>query len=202
MDLEMKRKEENLMYVPQLHMRSVMGKIGIQTTAGQLDLTQSHAQLSIEQPKAEMNMQTKKPVLHIDQSEAWAEAGIKSTERQIQDQAEEGYRAFLEGIERRAMQGTSLMQIEHEGNPIVQQAEMNAYKELKQIGLTNIPGPFSVQFQYDRGALEINVHPQKPIVHADIKQPTSTFTRGHVDVYMDQYPELHIEVDPVFFERL
>lgn len=183
-------------------MQSVMGKIGMHSTAGQLEQTQSHARMSIEQPKAEIDMQSKKPVLHIDQSEAWAEAGLKSTKQLIQEQAEAGYRAFLEGAERRAIQGTNLMQIEQEGNPIVQQAEMNVYKDLQQIGLTYIPGPFAVKFQYERGEVDIKVTAQRPIIHAEIEQPTSKFTRGHVDVFMEQYPDLHIEVDPLFFERL
>lgn len=190
------------MDVPKLQFESATAKIGIQTTNATLDIKQPRAQLSIEQPSADVFMKTKKPILHIDQTEAWADAGSKSTERMIREAAEEGYRAFLQGTERRAMQGTELMRIEVEGNPAIDQAEQHAYKALQTIGLTYIPGPFAVRFDYEPGEVVSDITPKHPIIHAEIRQPELTFTPGDVSISLETYPSLSIDVAPLFFKRV
>lgn len=190
------------MYMPKLHLQSHMGRIGMESTKAHLELAQPRAELSIEQPTAQMNIDTKDGVLHIDQTEAFAEAGLKSVKRVIQEHAQEGYQAFLEGMGRRANQGSELMRIEHGGNAIVQQAEANAYKALKELGLTFIPGPFSVQFEYERGSVDVQVTTESPRIEAHTRPVEVNYIPGNLSIYMEEYPSLEMEVDPQFFDRI
>src|SRR5699024_1345935 len=190
------------MYMPKLHLQSNMGRIGMESTKGYVGLAQPRAELSIEQPAAQMNIETKDGVLHIDQTEAFADAGLKSVKRMIQEHDQEGYQAYLEGIGRRASQGSELMRIEHGGNTIIQQAEANAYQALKELGVTFIPGSLSVQFEYEKGSVDIQVTTKSPRIEAHTRPVEINFVQGNLSIYMEEYPSLDITVDPQFFERI
>lgn len=190
------------MYVPKLHMQSQMGRIGMESTASRQEISQPRADMTIEQPSAKMDIHTKNAVLHIDQSQAWTDAGLKSVKQMIQEHAQQGYQAFLDGTGRRASQGTEMMRIENQGNPIVQQAEANAYKALKQLGITFIPGNFSVRFDYEPGYVDIEVTPEKPRINAMARPVEMSHVPGDLSIYMEQYSSLEIDVDPQFFERI
>lgn len=196
-------KEDDVsMYMPKLHVQSNMGRIGIESRRAFLELTQPRAELSIEQRAAQINIETNNGVLHIDQTEAFAEAGLKSVKRSIQEHAQDGYQAYLEGIGRRASQGSELMHIEDGSNAIVQQAEANAYESLKELGITFIPGPFSVQIQYEKGSVDIQVTTKSPRIKAHTRPVETNYVQGNISIYMSEYPSLEIAVDPQFFERI
>lgn len=196
-------KEDDIsMYMPKLHLQSNMGRIGIDSSKAFLELAQPRAELSIEQPAAQIDIETKNGVLHIDQTEAFAEAGLKSVKRSIQEHAQDGYQAYLEGIGRRASQGSELMRIEDGGNAIIQQAEANAYNALKELGLTFIPGPFSVQIEYEKGSVDIQVITESPRIEAHTRPVETNYVQGDISIYMAEYPSLEIAVDPQFFERI
>src|SRR5699024_10951371 len=178
---------------PTLTMHSQMGRIAMQSTSSRQQLSQPQADVTIEQPAAQLRIQTKKPSLHIDQTEAFADAGLKSVKRMIAEQAQQGYQAVLQGMGRRAAQGAALMKIEHGGNVIAQQAETNAYQNLKHIGLEYIPSPFSVQIHYESGDVDIQVTTHKPRIDAIARPPQMAHQRGDLSIYMAQHPSLQID---------
>lgn len=179
-----------------------MGRIAMQSTNSRQELSQPKADMSMEQPSAQLRIQTTKPTLLIDQTDAFADAGLKSVKRVIAEQAQRGYQAFLQGVGRRAAQGSELMKIENGGQAIIQQAKANAYEGIKNIGVSYIPTPLSVQIAYDPGDVDIQVTPQKPRIHAVARPVEASHVRGDLSVYMAQSPSLHIEVEPKFFERI
>lgn len=190
------------MNFPTLTMHSQMGRIAMQSTSSRQQLSQPQADITIEQPAAQLQIQTKKPSLHIDQTQAFADAGLKSVKRMIAEQAQQGYQAFLQGMGRRAAQGSALMKIENGGNVIAQQAEANAYNHPKQIGLAYIPSPLSVQIHYESGDVDIQVRTQKPRIDAIARPPQMSHIRGDLSIYMAQHPSLQIDVAPTFYERV
>lgn len=190
------------MEIPRLIMQSQMGRIAMQSTNGRQELSQPQADLLMEQPSAQLRIQTKKPSLLIDQTEAFADAGLKSVKRVIAEQAQRGYQAFLQGVGRRAAQGSELMKIENGGQAIIRQAEANAYEGIKNIGVSYIPNPLSVQIAYDPGNVDIQVTIQKPRIHAVTRPVEASYVRSDLSIYMVQSPSLHIGVEPKFFERI
>ncbi|HLR72415.1 MAG TPA: DUF6470 family protein [Pseudogracilibacillus sp.] len=186
------------MRFPQIHMDSQMARIGMTQTPAQLEMSQKNADLSIEQPKADISMQTKKGKLTIDQSQAWEEMNLMSTQRLNEKYADEGLRAALEGTGRRAEQGAELINIHHETNVIAEQAVQNQLPKVKTLSLKYIPSPLAVKFHYERGDVQIDVKENKPIIKAQMNRPEIVVNRGSVDIFMEQYNELHIDFDNLY----
>src|SRR5690625_3509303 len=102
------------MQLPQLNMQSQPALINIMTMKAKQEIQQPHAELSIEQPKADLSISTSPGKLTIDQMQAWEETNLMSTLRHTEISAQEGYQALMEGMARRARQGSDLMKIENE----------------------------------------------------------------------------------------
>ncbi|WP_141604114.1 DUF6470 family protein [Terrilactibacillus laevilacticus] len=177
---------------PHLEMHQVYGKIDIQTQNANLDIEQGKAQQSIKQQSAEMKINRQPARLTIDQTEAWNNLGLKSAFTAIQENAQKGKQAVLDGIARRAEQGDELMHIERGGNPIADQARLNSqYHETFDTGHTP---PFkAVKIDGVPGSLQIDWQTHKPEISAEVNAPQFTYTPGNVQVTMAQYPSLTIE---------
>lgn len=189
------------MQVPQIRIESQMAKISITQNRGTQEIRQPKAELSIEQPKATLSMRTIPSKLTIDQTQAWEEMNLMSTLRLIEKYAQEGYQGFLEGTERRARQGTELMQIEKQGHPLIQQAIENGYDGMKSLGITFIPSPFSVKIHYEPSRVEIEAQVNRPVIQAAPQKPEHHYERGSVDIQMQQYQQLEIDFVNLFSER-
>lgn len=182
------------MKFPQLQMESVRGRISIEQNPAKIEIRQAKATQTIEQPKAEMSIQTTKGKMNIDQSQAWEDRLLMSTIRLNEMHAQEGMRAIQEGTARRAEQGAQLLQIEHDGNVIADQAIENGHPQMKQLSIKYVPSPFSVKLNYEPAKVDIDIQARQPIIDVQINKPELTFERGPVNITMEQYPELHISV--------
>ncbi|WP_217588518.1 DUF6470 family protein [Lentibacillus saliphilus] len=181
------------MEMPQIRMQSQMGRIAIHQTKGVQRIEQPRADLSIEQPKANLTIRTDKGKLTIDQTKAWADMNLMNiTERNTQH-AREGLQAAIEGAARRATQGRALMEIEHKGNPIIQQAGENSTRPHKKLGITFIPSAQSVEINYEPAQVEINAQANEPIINATMQKPIHDYEPGRVNIEMEQYPNLEID---------
>lgn len=187
---------------PQIKMESKQAQITIQQLPAKQTIKQKEAALSIEQPKAMLSIETKPSRLSIDQSQAWEEMNIMPTSRWIKKQAQEGVKIAGEGTGRRAEQGTQLMQIEHGGNPIKEQARINGHSQQKRVGLKYIPSPFAVQFHYVPADVHINVKLNEPIIQVNTNRPEVSYERGKVEIAMKQYAQLHIDFDYLFSKTI
>lgn len=183
------------MQIPQIRMTSQMGKITIEQTKGQMDIVQPKAELMIEQPNAEISIQTTKGSLTIDQTQAWEETNLMSTIRLNENFAEVGKQAALEAIQRRAEQGAQLIDIHHGGNVIAEQAIQNGHPTYKEPSIQYIPSPLAVKVHYEKGQLNMDVAPQKPVIDIQVSQPLIDYQRGDVRISMERYPSLTIELD-------
>ena len=182
------------MQLPRLKMTSQPGLIGIKHNEAQQMIRQPKAELHIEQRKADMVMTTKQARLNIDQTKAWAETHLMSTRQFIEHHARLSKSDLADGIRRRVEEGDALMKIEKQGHPIAEQAEVNGFRQQKRLSLKYIPSPLSVKIDVDPAELHIDVQTNRPIIHAEPRQPEHDYIPGSVDIYMLQYPEIHIEV--------
>lgn len=188
------------MKMPQIRLTSQLAQIGMQQIKGKQYIEQPKADLSIQQPKAEMSIQSKPAKLTIDQTQAWEETNLMSTPRHIEKFAHEGLTAALEGAGRRAEQGTELMKIEQQGNPIVEQAIRNGYQQMKPISMKYIPSPFAVKINVEPAELQIDTMINKPNIQAIPQKPIHHYERGSLQIYMEQYEQLQIDFVNLFSE--
>lgn len=186
--------EGSMMNIPKLRMESQFAKINMNQTPAMLDMEQPKATMSIEQPKATMHIQTTKGKLTIDQSQAWEEMNLETTARLIENHAAESRSIATEGTARRAEQGAELINIESGVDIIAEQGETYGQRAMKTLSVKYIPSPFAVKISYERGEADIHFQANKPIIDVDIHKPIVNFTRGQVNIAMEQYASLDISV--------
>ncbi|WP_449537806.1 DUF6470 family protein [Ferdinandcohnia sp. Marseille-Q9671] len=181
------------MKLAQIRLESQYAKIGIQTTKPIQEIQQPQAELTIEQPKAEMAIETTPGKLTIDQTEAWADMDLKHVSRRIAEAADKGYQDSLEGIARRAQEGSELMRIENGGSPITQIAKRNSEGPEPQFNIGWIPSHFSVKTNYVPAKVDIQVKTNKPVINSSVNKPIHDYTPGKVDVGLEQRQSLKID---------
>lgn len=190
------------MKLPQIRIESTFARIGMQTEKPVQTIQQRKAVQRIEQPSAIVEIHTVPSELIIDQTEARAQEGFKSTPRLVQEYAETSQQIALEGVSRRVREGDELMEIEKGGNPIREHAINNAYLPQKQLSIGWIPSHGSVKIQYKPAEVQINVTPQKPKIETDIQKPIHEYTPGKVKIYLEQKNSLKIDFVNLFDETI
>lgn len=187
-----------MMNLPQIRLQSTFIKTGLTIDKPVQEIQQPKAKQHIEQPAAILEIETIPGQLHIDSSQARAEAGLKTDSQRVKEFAQDGYQDWLKGLARRARQGRDLMAIHKGGNPIVAHAKENSKLPQKQFNIGWIPSHFSVKMQYDPAQVNIDVKPQKPVTEVEIQKPNHHYTPGTVSVDVLQKNSLEIDFTNVF----
>lgn len=151
-------------------------------------------ELEIEDPKIEM--ESKDPVLQIDQSECFNEAGLKNNKAFLEDMVTRSKQAVSEGIANRVEDGNAMMAIENGQDAIAERASYNAWERFqKEFSVQSMPRSrpqISVQdgdvtYNFKRGDVKV--------LNGPFKADTGTYSAGKVERYMKQYNS--IEITPV-----
>ena len=182
------------MEIPKISMQSQRAQIEIRQTKEKQEIKQATVELSIEQPHAKLSIQSTPGKLQIDQTQAWEDMNLMHIFKRNAKFSNDGKSDLLEGIAKKAQQGTALMKLENEGNPLVNQAITNSQKELKSLGITFMPSHFSVKTNYEPAQIHIDVQTNKPVVSANIQKAEHHYERGSVEINMKQYQQLKIDV--------
>ena len=182
------------MQMPRLQMTTEMAKLGLQIERPTQRIEQPRANLEIEQPAAILEIRREDPKLTIDSTEAWASMNLKSVRRSIEEFAQAGRQGLLEGIARRAEEGDRLMRIEQGGEAIQEIAKQNATPPPAPINVRFLLGRFGVETSYEKGSVDIQVEQQAPRIHSQRQAPIHEYTPGKVTGVMEQYPQIHIDV--------
>lgn len=175
-----------------LRITQTHGQIGIQTYRSWMDIRQTPPKAHIEQRPPELYIERKLPEVHIDQTQCFAESGLKPVLQLASDFYKEGLQAGFEAIGRIAEEGTRLRSIEKGGNPI---AEIAYEKSLRNDQVTMVQMPKSrPKIEWDMGYLRIDWKPNP----AKIEWETYTTaqinaTKHKVEIYMRQWPDIKIE---------
>ena len=178
-----------------LQMRSTMALIGIQTEKATFNQNTTLPKLNMQIVKPKLEMESTQPKVYIDQSEAFADVGLKKPERFMRDNVQEAQRLMLQGIARVANQGNQLADIQNvsDDTVIANQAYENAFGQFEyDWGYTHIPksGP---EFTPVKG--EVNFNLKRGYVSGQLEKGTVDydFRRGKVDIYLRQRNSLEIE---------
>ena len=178
-----------------LQMRSQMALIGIQTEKATFNQKTTLPKLNLQIEKPELQMESTQAKVYIDQTEAFADAGLKKPERFMRDNVQEAQRLMLQGIARVASQGNQLADIQNvsDDTVIANQAYENAFGQFEyDWGYTHIPksGP-----KYNPVKGELNISLKKGNVTGQVEKGTvdHDFRRGKVDIYLRQRNSLEIE---------
>ena len=179
------------MEIPKLNVQTTKGLLGLSTTQPIQRIEQRAATLSIEQPKAVQTFRTTKPQLHIDATQARADVDLKSSMMRWEEVASYSRQSLVEGMGRRASEGSEMMRIENGGNAFTAIAE-RSWRQMKDLGIKFIPSYGSVKVNFTTGNVDIQTEQQKPIISAQINKATHEYIQGKVTADMIQYPSIDI----------
>lgn len=181
-----------------LSISTTPGLIGVRTTPGQLKMESRIARLEMHQQHARVQIETRKPRLEINQYPSRAQLGFKTTGDISAEMAQLGKQQALEAVARKTEEGNRLKAIEKGGNAIREIAIDEAWpQKQRQGGYTPIVGP---EFHAVPGEVVITPPEVKNPVHIGYEAefiPGSLsiqYSPTRVEIYMRQYPEVHIDV--------
>lgn len=181
------------MNIPQIQIQTTRGQIGLTTQRPVQQIEQPKADLDIQQPKAEMSIRTTKSELSIDSFEMRESLDLKSSRSRTAEVSQYSKQTAMEGLARRAQEGSELMKIENGGNPLVEQAKRTGRQPYTSLGIKFIPQADSVKINFTQGTVDIQVEPQKVINNTKINKPIHNYIPAKVNVEMQQYPSLKID---------
>lgn len=165
--------------------------IGVHTNNAKIEYTTPQGHWEMQTTKAQMEISPGMPQVRIDQSIPFAEAGRKTLSMLVQDYADLGKQAVLEGTARRAQEGDVMARPPY-GNG-VQRIIMSKLPTRADFNIKFIPmskpeidfvnlfkeiswQPGGSERTYIKGTGEFNYSP------------------GGVDIYMEQYPSIDIQI--------
>lgn len=189
---------------PQIRMEQTFALLGYEITRPWMEMEQPQAELNMRQIPPRMEMHTTDPIVLIDQTEAFADAGSKKLSRLMEEYAAKGRQAVLEGIARITEEGLSLRAIENGtgGKVLKQIAKQRTAEPFPVSQVDFIPKYGSVKIEGVPGKLEIEWHiggfEMDPVIHP----PQMDFHRGKIDYYMERVNQLKIWVEPAVDTRL
>ncbi|MFB5085906.1 DUF6470 family protein [Psychrobacillus sp. PGGUH221] len=181
------------MNFPQLQIRTIDAKLGLNTEDPKQIIRQPKATQHIEQPAAIVEMHTTRGVMKIDSSQARRDIGMIGPLESTKNYASEGRQKVMQGIARRVTEGRQMMDLAHNSNAVASIAKKNTFPTPSNLGIDFIPSIGSVKLDYIPAKLDINVQTQKPTISAQVNKPIHEYTPGSVSGYMLQNPSIEID---------
>ncbi|AIQ55156.1 DUF6470 family protein [Paenibacillus sp. FSL R7-0331] len=183
-----------------LQIRQTPAVINIDADPGTYSISQPKAEVNISTTPGRLDVESSRPKLTIDQSQARA-AYNGGTVLEMNERIYSGIQQlYLQGIARRMEQGTRMAEFFKPGNTIAEiygtDTEPNSFP--------NPCGPASydnVDIRFDTSAPQLNYRPAEVNIQVDRHEPEIEYTRGKLDIYMQQYasveftpPEINMQI--------
>lgn len=181
--------------LPRIVISQTSGSIAIDIKRARLDFRPKRLEMSIsDNAGPQMQMRTKLPKVQIDQTAAFASAGLKKPIPLALENFGKALQDGIESIGTIVQEGLEFLRIENGGNPIAEQAARIGRTDYS-LTVTAMPsvGP---EISVDEGMTDIEF-PRAP-VQVDWKwvEGRSDYTPYEVSITMSRYPEIEISVEP------
>ncbi|MEN6327258.1 MAG: DUF6470 family protein [Syntrophomonas sp.] len=172
----------------QLRIDQQFAQIGVRTTLANLQFSSSPAQVQIKTTPGKLEIESPRPKIHIDQSQCFANAGLKSPARLSADRASEGYSATMEAIARISSEGDQLARIKGTSLADIALSHSSETHEFDVKAIPQQPPEISfetypVQFSYQPAEVQIDANPS---------QIDTCIEPGYAETYLLQKNYLNI----------
>ncbi|WP_067922440.1 DUF6470 family protein [Alicyclobacillus shizuokensis] len=181
--------------IPQIQIQQVFGQIGIRYSPAHWEIHTRQADLTIDAPAAELTIHTIPGRLDIDQTEAFADEGLRTPLEFSKHQAALARQAAAQGVADTADWGQRFLHIE-QGDPLPQWV-MRYRDHQRQFAPQLVPRPFSVKIHYQPGHVDIKAHVQPVRVSAVTHPVEVEFQPGSVHTYLARAPQLRVISPPM-----
>lgn len=171
--------------------------IGWDTQKASLSQSGNGAQtLDIEINKPLLEMQTTLPKIQIDQSQSFAEAGLKNLQAFMAESVSYGQQMVSQGISRIVDQGNSMIEIHTGYDPIPDQAIYNAYEMFdKEFNYGAIPTT-RPSISLAEGRVETNLVKGNIVNNSRPQKVEMTYTPWQINIYVKQYASIEFRYQP------
>jgi len=176
-----------------LRIRTTPALLGVQKTPGKMEIQTTEAPFTLDIQKPQLQLTTRAPELRIDQTEPFAEAGLKKPLRLTRDEVQRAKRLHLEGVAQIAQQGRQLANIQNGGNPIASQAEENAFGQFTQSFQFGTIPTSRPRIEVIRGEVDIQLVRGKVNNRTPKKEARTTYTPSKVEIYVRQKYSIDIQ---------
>lgn len=193
------------MQLPRLELHNTFAKLGIKKRNATIQIRQPQAELTYNQPQPEVKMYKTKGKLTIDQTEAFADAGLKHPFRMTEEQFIKSKQKVLQALATKAAEGDRLMKIEYQSSSVIPQiAKNNSEPPQKEFNIGFVPSSMSkVKIHYEPSKIKMDVNLENFTLHVKPNKPIIKFNQGDLQIYLKQKANLQIQavgaaVDQVF----
>lgn len=164
--------------------------MGMKSRMAKLNIQQGRGELEIKTTPSKMNIVKDKLEIRIDQTQCFAEAGLKTNTMLMDEYADLGRQYAMEGIARIAEEGNQLA-MPNNTNAIANIAANKTNKVLD-FNIKFIPESKPIidfvggdlKINWDIGKVDMKYTPQKPKIE---------YVPGELDIYVEQYPSIKID---------
>jgi hypothetical protein len=167
---------------------------GISHQRPQISIRQRPADMEISQElNGSFRISTTASKLFIDQTEAFADANLKSPLRFASESSASSKQSVSQYIAKTARQGEQLKKIEHGANAIPAIAKQNGERPEVQVSLVSIPkDAFRVDFNYVPSEVKVDVNWPDPTIQIRKNDPEIHVPKWETNVYLQQKNSISI----------
>lgn len=190
------------MQLPSLNIQKTDAYIGLHLQRPGLQIRQRNADLQILQDPVGMEMRTSKPKLSIDQTEAFADANLKTPLRLANDFWAKTESVVSQYVAKTALEGEQLKSIENGTGVIQRIAKQRSERPIPEINIGYMPRSMN-RVRFDYRPSEVTIH--APFKEAEIsvtrRAPQIEIPKWQTDVYVRQKNQISFEAVGVNVDR-
>ncbi|MFD2442729.1 DUF6470 family protein [Bacillus sp. CGMCC 1.16607] len=191
------------MQLPRLEITNTNAILGLTQHRTKIEIKQPMAEVKMNQPQPEVEMYTSNSKLEIDQTEAFADANLKTAFRNIEEWVARSKRKISQNIAEEVSEGNKLMSIEHQRETVIPQiAKQESETPPAEIDFGNMPkSANSIKFHYQPSEIKIKVNTENLKVDVKTHDPIIKFNPGDLQIYLKQKASIHIKAIGTFVDQ-
>lgn len=176
----------------QLQVNHTWPQIAVNRTPARLEVENPGYTLNMSVTQAKVRVEATLPKITIDQSQCFAEAGLKGVAALREELVSIARSAMLASISRIVDQGNQLADIPNAYGAIPDQAYSNAFDQFdKEFDIGTIPRS-RPRIEVQEGRLDIQVTPGEVRNQTAVQAPVLRYQKGSVEVYLKQKPSIEV----------
>lgn len=187
--------KEVIKVLPRIVISQTSGSIAIDVRRAKLDFRPGRFEMSMSgNAEPQLRMRTKLPRVQIDQTAAFASAGLKKPLPMALDNFSKALQDGIDSIGTIAQESLEFLRIEDGGNPIASQSARIGETDFS-LTVTSMPsaGP---EIEVEQGVVNIDATPVPVQINWKWVEGQSEYTPYEVNITMSRYPGVEISVEP------
>ncbi|UTR16070.1 DUF6470 family protein [Salipaludibacillus sp. LMS25] len=186
------------MTLPQIAISTVQAKTGLQQSRPSISVRQPGPDMTIDQNVAgKLRISTTASQLFIDQTEAFADADVKSPLRRGKENAAKGKQKVMQFIAETMRHGEQLKKIESNSNTLASVAKQRSERAPKSYQFAAVPEHMGkVKIDYTPSKLKFDADLPHVNIHVKRHNPEIYVPRWETSVYLEQKNNIHFSVIP------